>query len=120
VKKFTLLIVALSILVTNTACSSEPEYGLKTRAGSFFCFTVADYESRSYQAKLYDVNGELISTVDALEAKESTGSYSTGICEITASFTDIPLGNGPYKIEYLVDGGIVLDTWEFESFDLEY
>jgi ABC-type oligopeptide transport system substrate-binding subunit len=119
-KKFSWLMVALSILATNTACSSGPEYGLKTREGSFFCFTVPNFEFQNYQANLYDVNGELVSTVDNLDVKESTGVYSTGMCELAASFRDVPLGNGPYKIEYLVDGDKVLDTWEFENFDLEY
>jgi ABC-type oligopeptide transport system substrate-binding subunit len=119
-KKFTWLVVALSILATNTACSSGPEYGLKTREGSFYCFTVPNFEFQNYEARLYDVNGELVSTENNLDVEESTDRYSTGMCELSASFRDIPLGNGPYKIEYLVDGDIVLDTWEFENFDLEY
>lgn len=102
--------VALSILATNAACSPGPEYGLKTRDGSFFCFTILNFEFQNYQAKVYDVNGELVATDDNLGVKESTDRYSTGKCELAASFRDVPLGNGPYKIEYLVDGDIVLDT----------
>ena len=119
-KKFSWLLVALSILATNTACSSGPKYGLKSQLGYFYCYTVPDFEFQSYQAKLYDVNGELISVVDDLDVEESTGRYSTGTCEITASFRDVPLGVGPYQIEYFVDGDIKLDSREFETFDLEY
>jgi hypothetical protein len=39
---------------------------------------------------------------------------------MTASFRDVPLGVGPYQIEYFVDGDINLDSREFETFDLEY
>jgi hypothetical protein len=60
------------------------------------------------------------SGVDDLDVEESTGRYSTGTCEMTASFRDVPLGVGPYQIEYFVDGDINLDSREFETFDLEY
>ena len=42
----------------------------------------------------------------------------TGTCDISSSFIKIPLGKGPYKIEYLVNG-IKVDEYEFETL-MEY
>ena len=119
-KKFAWLMVALSILATNTACSSGPEYGVKTQKGYFYCYTVPDFEFQTYQAKLYAVSGELISILDDIDVEESTGRFSTGTCELTPVFRDVPLGVGPYEVKYFVAGDIQLDSREFEIFDLEY
>ena len=118
-KKHAWIIVLISIVIAVSGCTSKPKYGYKFEMGSFFCFTVENYESQNYEARLYDGSGDLIATVQNLEVKESTGRYSTGLCELTATFTEIPLGSGPYKIDYLLNGDIIVDTREFETL-MEY
>lgn len=111
-------IILISMVIALSGCASKPMYGGKTHVGNFFCYAVEDYQYQNYQAKLYDVSGELIATADNLEVKESTNRYMTGTCDISSSFIKIPLGKGPYKIEYLVNG-IKVDEYEFESL-MEY
>ena len=118
-KKQSWIISFISIVIALSGCSSKPTYGAKFHTGSFLCFPFANYEYQNYEARLYDASENLIATADNLEVKESTGSFSTGFCDLSASFIGIPFGKGPYKIEYLLNRGRVLDTWVFETL-LEY
>ena len=97
-----------------------PMYGTKIVDGSFWCFTVEDFQYQEYQAKLFDSAGDVISTMTGLEVKESTGLYSDGYCDLSTTFSRVPLGNGPYLVEFYVNWTTEIDTREFESFDIEY
>ena len=97
-----------------------PMYGTKIVDGSFWCFTVEDFQYQEYQAKLFDSAGDVISTMTGLEVKESTGRYSDGYCDLSTTFSRVPLGNGPYLVEFYVNWTTEIDTREFESFDIEY
>jgi hypothetical protein len=105
VKKQPWIIVFISIVFAISGCASKPKFGAIDNAkGSFMCYTVENYEYQNYQAKVYDGSGNLLATVDNLEVKESTSRYSDGWCNLKVSALGLPLGNGPYKIEYLVNG----------------
>jgi hypothetical protein len=119
-KKTSLLVPIISMLLALSGCSSNPMYGAKSISGNFYCFTVADYEYQNYEAKLFNGSGELLSTVLDVEIEESTSRYSTGTCNLAVTLSDVPLGSGPYLVDFLVNGSDVLDTYEFESFDFEY
>jgi hypothetical protein len=110
-------ILFFTIVIAVSGCASKPMYGAKIHVGNFFCYNI-DYESQNYQALVYDVNGDVVASADNLDVKKSTNRYLTGTCDITASFSKIPLDKGPYKIEYLVNGTKV-DEYEFESL-MEY
>lgn len=116
-RAWTIVFIATAIAISG--CTSKPKLGAKVEVGSFFCYNVADYEYQNYEARLYGGSGDLIATVQNLEVKESTGRYSTGWCELTATFTEIPVGSGPYKIDYLLNGDTIVDTREFETL-MEY
>lgn len=110
-KRHAWVIVFIPVIIAVSGCTSKQMYGaVVDEMGSFYCHTVEDYEYQNYQARLYDGSGDLLATVDNLEVKESTGRYSTGYCELTVSVLGLPLGNGPYKIEYLVNGEYLLDS----------
>ena len=97
------MFIATAIAISG--CASKPKFGaISQQMGSFMCHTVENYEYQNYQAKVYDGSGSLLATVDNLEVKESTSRYSDGWCDLKVSAMGLPLGNGPYKIEYLVNG----------------
>jgi len=119
-KKITWLLAVMPMLLALSGCSSKPMYGTKSLSGNFYCFTVADFEYQNYEAKLFNGPGGLISTVLDVEVEESTNRYSTGTCDLSVTFSDVPLGTGPYLVEFSVNGSEIIDTYEFESFSLEY
>ena len=130
-KKIAIMIVALLLLLTSGSLGvikySEvqekitiapmPMFGTKLIEGSFYCF--ADFENQNYQARLFNGSGDLVSITTDLEVKVSRYRYQTDKCDVPTIFKKVPLGNGPYLVEFLVNGDIIFDTKEFESFDLE-
>ena len=115
-----LSVIAISVLLISGCGDALPKYGAKEVSGSFFCFNLADFEYQEYQAKLFDGSGELISTMTDLEVKKSTNKFRDGTCDLSTIFSEVPLGNGPYLVEFYLNWTTVLDTLEFESFDIEY
>ena len=112
-RAWTIVFIATAIAISG--CTSKPMYGYKIHYGHIFC-NIFEYENQNYEAWVYDVSGKFIATADNLEVKWSTNRYMSNTCDINASFSKIPLGSGPYKIEYLVNG-IKVDEYEFESAD---
>ena len=114
-KRHAWIIAFISIAIAVSGCTSKPMYGYKIDYNHIPC-NIFEYENQNYEAWAYDVSGKFIATADNLEVKWSSNRYTTGDCVIMASFSKIPLGKGPYKIEYLVNG-IKVDEYEFESAD---
>ena len=48
----------------------------------------------------------------------STGKYSTGLCDVTAEFYEIPMTGGPFEVKYFADGIDVGRSWDFDIGDL--
>ena len=128
-QKIAIMIVALLLVLTAGSLGVKkysevqekitivptPMFGTKSIEGSFFCF--ADFENQNYQARLFNGSGDLVSITTDLEVKRSRDRYQTGICDVPTIFNKVPLGNGPYLVEFLLNGDIVFYTKEFESFD---
>lgn len=122
-KSYFLLSALTAISVASlTGCSSSPTLGYYSSDINLWCYQDANPEIRSYDAKVLDVDGEVVSSSSNVEIKvwsdSNGGRYMTGQCQLKVEFGDIPLEGGPYTVKFSVDGKELSQTDEFDSSSL--
>ena len=107
----------LASLLALTGCgvgSSAPSLGYIETSLTWAC-SITD-EVGSYQVQVFDAAGERVAVSNDVTVTTLTGAYSTGLCEVSTDFADIPMVGGPFSAKYFADGE---DTGRSDDFDVD-
>lgn len=115
-KRCAILVVGLLGLTGCGAGSSAPSLGYY-KADLFWACTITD-QVGNYQVQVFNSAGLPVAVSNDVDVVPSTGKFTTGLCEVTAEFYEIPMTGGPFEVKYFADGVDVGRSWDFDIGDL--